>query len=85
MIGNPINIGNKERIAIIAKGSGFSHSFSACNTKSYYIAKILQEYGQRALILSSIYYQEKPILKKLANIRVYYFMHLHVIQKHNQK
>lgn len=69
MIGNPINIGNKERIAIIAKGSGFSHSFSACNTKSYYIAKILQEYGQRALILSSIYYQEKPILKKIGKYK----------------
>jgi len=55
---------NANRIAIIAKGSGFSHSFSAVNTKCYHVAKILQEYGLRVVILSSIYYQEKPISKK---------------------
>ena len=65
MMRHPFNAkGKKKPIAIIAKGSGFSHSFSAVNTKCYYVAKILQEYGLRVVILSSIYYQEKPISKK---------------------
>jgi glycosyltransferase involved in cell wall biosynthesis len=51
---------NQEKLIIIAKGSGFWESYSAVNTKCYYLAKILQECKCNVLILSSIYYHINP-------------------------
>ena len=53
----------RKEIVVIAKGSGISNFYSAANTKCYYIAKILEEGNFDVTILSSIYYQEKPLIK----------------------
>ena len=54
-----------KQIAIVAKGSGISYSFDATNTKCYYMAKTLKSYGLNVAILSSTYYQQEPITKKV--------------------
>ena len=51
---------DRNRLIVIAKGSGIWESFSAVNTKCYYLAKTLQERGCDVLILSSVHYQENP-------------------------
>jgi glycosyltransferase involved in cell wall biosynthesis len=49
------------QIVIIAKGSGFSHTFDATNTKSYFMAKALKSYGLKVAILSNIFYCQNTI------------------------
>ena len=55
----------KDRTAIIARGSGFSLSVSADNTKAILMGKILQNYGLDSILLSSITYHERKIKKGL--------------------
>ncbi len=62
------------QLVVVAKGSGIQNYFSAVNTKSYYMAKILKRYGFAVTILSSIHYGDKPSSKKLGKFRgVAYF------------
>lgn len=64
-----------KQLVIIAKGSGFSYSFDAVNTKCYYMAKILKSYGLNVTILSSIYYQLEPICGNVGKFRgIKYYM-----------
>jgi len=46
-------------VVVVSKGSGISYEYSALNTKSYYIAKILKAYGFDVTILSGIFYDSK--------------------------
>ncbi len=63
------------QIVIVAKGRGFSCSFDATNTKCFFMAKILKSYGLNVAVLSSVYYQEEPLTKKIGKYNgIKYYM-----------
>jgi len=54
---------SQKHLSIIAKGTGFSLSFDAVNTKCFFLAKILKAYGDNVTILSGLHYKKKSIDK----------------------
>jgi glycosyltransferase involved in cell wall biosynthesis len=74
-----------KQIAIIAKGSGISYSFDALNTKCYYMAKILKNYGLNVVILSGIYYHTDQFSKKVGRHKGIKYYSPSVYQKTTSK